>query len=386
MKRILVSLWPAAAVAVFFSGGLLTGCGEKITIPEPTGLFGGAGYSVIDSLQEANTVLQLANFSNTLVVLTPDSLIKRSQNFGLRESVGGLADPRALCVDDQGDFIFVYEQAAGQVSWYSGTDLQWLGSSPVPDVQDVNAMATNPDGIEQIPGARTYLYLSDPSLLVVHRYAFDELGGLYPHGILCRANGAAVRFVHRPAGLVMDMDGAMLVADADTNRNWIIRFSAEPDLTDVTPDPDDQDPLRGLAIVFPENSGVDPSPAADYVLGNAPGAGDTEWVGGPSDTGGEFHGPTGLAVDGSGRIFVADTENNRIQIFEGRGVYKTLFGKPATTPAPISLVTMDLRANSSTWNYAGYVYVALRDSDKIVKMISKEQLAVEITGGGPDGR
>ena len=43
-----------------------------------------------------------------------------------------------------------------------------------------------------------------------------------------------------PAGLATDAEDSLLVCDADTNRNWVIRFDSTPDELDVTPDPDDE--------------------------------------------------------------------------------------------------------------------------------------------------
>ena len=48
----------------------------------------------------------------------------------------------------------------------------------------------------------------------------------------------------------------------------------------------------------------------------------TTW--GSSGTGnGQFNGPGGIKVDGSGNVFVADTENNRIQKFDNAGTFLT---------------------------------------------------------------
>jgi hypothetical protein len=359
---------------------LLVGCGEKIAIPQPEGDFGSSKYSRRGIHQESANVRQVGIVFNTLVVMTPDSLLRRDQNFGLISSIGGLDDPRAFCVDDDGQLIVLFEKGTSRVLWYSASTLELQGFSDVPAVQDCNAMAVCDDGIEQVPGSRTFLYLSDPDSLVVHRYAFDEVGGLYPHGILCRANGDAARFVHEPAGLAQDFEGRLLVADADTSRNWVIRFEAKPDTTDITGDPDDQDPLRGLAVVFPVNSGFEPEPAEDFVLGDAPGLGESDWVGGPSSDAGEFHAPTGLAVDGSGRIFVADTMNNRIQVFEYTSVYDQLLGNPEDTPLPISIALVDMRITSSRVNYAGYLYLAFQDSNEILWLISDKQRREENLG------
>ncbi|NLX49483.1 MAG: hypothetical protein GXY82_06365 [Methanospirillum sp.] len=36
---------------------------------------------------------------------------------------------------------------------------------------------------------------------------------------------------------------------------------------------------------------------------------------------GEFNYPSGIAVDGAGNVYVADTDNNRIQVFDAEGTF-----------------------------------------------------------------
>ena len=369
----LLRLWLLVVSALLVAGLVLSGCGEKIAIPEAQGLFSGSPYAYDDAFEDPNGPLQLTVANKILLVLTQNSLTKRDQNYGLIDSVGGLADSRALCVDQLEQIVFVFEHGSQQVSWYSASNLEVLGSTSVPAVQDANGMATNSVGIDQFPGARTFLYLSDPDSLVVHRYAFYETSGLHPHGILTRSDGDAARFVHEPAGMATDIQDSLLVCDMDTTRNWVIRFVSEPDTTDTTADPDDQDPLRGRAALFDNNSGCVPHPAADFVLGNASECGESGWEGGTSSNPAEFHTPTGLAVDGSGQIFVADTGNNRIQVFNANGDYVMLFGNPDTTPLPVSLGVIDYATGPGNYNYAAYVYVIMKDSNTVLKYISNEQ-------------
>ena len=55
----------------------------------------------------------------------------------------------------------------------------------------------------------------------------------------------------------------------------------------------------------------------------------TKW--GSDVTGdGRFNGPPGIAVDGSGRVYVADTSNDRVQVFSGDGSFLGKWSSPGT--------------------------------------------------------
>jgi DNA-binding beta-propeller fold protein YncE len=60
-------------------------------------------------------------------------------------------------------------------------------------------------------------------------------------------------------------------------------------------------------------------------------------IGGPSkmegdETPGTFAHPTNVAVDKDGNLYVADTINDRIQIFDADGNFISMFGKPGDGP------------------------------------------------------
>jgi tripartite motif-containing protein 71 len=60
----------------------------------------------------------------------------------------------------------------------------------------------------------------------------------------------------------------------------------------------------------------------------------TQWggsVGSDSRGNGQLFLPTGIAVDNSGNVFVADTDNQRIQMFSNEGTYITQFGDDGGT-------------------------------------------------------
>ena len=196
------------------------------------------------------------------------------------------------------------------------------------------------------------------------------VGGLTPFGILARDGGEGVRFVLEAAGMVTDSEDFLLVCDADTSRNWVIRFTSTPDPNDTATDPDDPDPMRGYAALF-DTATCEPPAASDYVIGNAAECQETDWDGGPSSEVGEFYANAAVEVDGLGRIFVADTGNSRIQQFTATGVHELQFicSEPGHGPTSLGLFDEDGSASGEI-DYGAFIFMTLKDSDKVMKYIS----------------
>jgi hypothetical protein len=369
MKR---TIWLACGLTALMALGLVAGCGEKITIPEAVGEFGLIDYDDDAGLTPAFDVREIKFSAAGLYVLGADRLERRNINFVLADSLHGLNDAGSLCVDLRLFLVFVWEASAQRISWYDAVSLEWVGESILPSVASVVAMATNNSGTDPaFSGSRTFLYLSDPAAAVVHRYRFDPVNGLESHGILTRADGDAARFTHIPAGLTTDLENKLLVCDKDSLRNWVIRFDSTPDPTDVTPSTTDEDPRRGLAYPF-RDSGCNPPPAGDFVLGFARECnGPADWQGRIGSAPGEFHAPSAAAVDGSGRIFVTDTGNDRIQVFTAEGDHVLEFGSAEKTPAPRSIGVID-QVTPRGVHFGAFVFVHLPAENLVVRFISSE--------------
>ncbi len=377
MKKIialLLLLW----IVVF------SGCGgEKIAIPEPVGLFSVKAYlSTAD--YDIDAPRQLVIAEGGVFVLHGNTLSKRTQAFELMEGVepvSSFGNPTALCGDTDLDLVFVYDQDNSTVSWFSFSDLTLMGSTVLPEILSATSLETNSNGIDLVADGQTFLYVADPESEVVHRYSFDTIGGLVPYGILARADGESARFVHKPSAMVTEPGGTLLVCDADTLRNWVIRFDSGPDVTDTTLDPDDQDPMRGQPALIRSFDCI-PLPTAAYALGDAPECGESDWVGGPSDLEAEFHSPGGVAVDGSGRIFVGDTENNRIQVFLDGELDQLFVINEDGSSRPTAVAVLDRVVSPFVTHYAAYVYVVLPEENLVRKFISFEEFQ-ELNPGTP---
>src|SRR5690606_23858166 len=86
---------------------------------------------------------------------------------------------------------------------------------------------------------------------------------------------------------------------------------------------------------------------------------------GTSGTGnGQFNNPSEVATDSGGNVYVADTNNNRIQKFTSTGTYLTQWGTPGTGNgqfnSPYGVAT----------DSGGNVYVADTNNNRIQKFTS----------------
>ncbi len=363
-----------AMIGAVTLSALVGGCGEKIAIPLPEGLFSLNAYYMKTAYDDP-FARRLVIANGLLYVVGSDgSLVKRSQNYDEREIVQGLDDPTALCADDDNTLIFVWEDGASRLSTFTASDLDLVHATVLPDVQRGTRLVTSRMGVERVDAAiHTFVYITDPDSGVVHRYAYYiEDGTVVPMGILCRNGGLSVRFVNEPAGLVRDGEGMLWICDADTSRNWVIRFDPAPDLDDISYDPEQIDPWRGLALLI-HTTACEPSSADEFTLGDAPECGEADWEGGPSSEAGEFHAPLGLSVDGSGRIYVADYGNDRIQVFDQFGEFDVSFSDVDDAPGPLDLGVVDRIVTASETFYGAYVFVISEASGQVHKFISHEE-------------
>jgi DNA-binding beta-propeller fold protein YncE len=93
-------------------------------------------------------------------------------------------------------------------------------------------------------------------------------------------------------------------------------------------------------------------------------------------TPGDFSKPAGVAVDPEGNLYVADTYNNRIEIFDADGQFVSTFGKAGDGPGYFA------RPKGVAIDGDGHVWVADGMQDRVQVFTKEGQLLISLGGHG----
>ncbi len=322
---------------------------------------------------DANGVLYVADTSNgTIRKISADgSVTTIAGTAGMHGNSNGtgmaasFASPVGIAVDGTGN-VFVADN-----SWTADTTGGTLGLG-LPSAPDNSIRAITPGGVVTTLAGSPYsaqfnqpqgvavnasgdVYVADtgsntireispgPTVTVIAGISFYSAS----YGEYLDGTGAAARFGH-PTGVAVDGSGTVYVAD--TNNEVIRKITPDGVVTTFagTPGPEGSADGTGAAARFfmPKGVAVDavgnvfvadtvnnmirkitPAGAVTTVAG-APGAYPYAPGGSADGTGSaaQFNGPTGIAVDGSGNLYVADTGNGTVRKITADAVVTTLAG------------------------------------------------------------
>jgi sugar lactone lactonase YvrE len=201
--------------------------------------------------------------------------------------------PSGIAVDAN-NVLYVADSSLNTVGKVSSTGVVALlagasGTAGAADGTGAEALFNQPNGVAVTAGGT--VYVADTANATIRQITPAGVVTTLAGSTGSRGNvdgvGTAATF-SRPVGIALDASGNLYVADA---ANHTIRK--------VTP--------TGAVTTFAGTAGV---------IGSSDGTG----------TGALFNGPTGVAVDGSGNIYVADTGDNTIRKITAAGVVTTLAG------------------------------------------------------------
>jgi DNA-binding beta-propeller fold protein YncE len=137
---------------------------------------------------------------------------------------------------------------------------------------------------------------------------------------------------------------------------------------------DDPDGRYGHLVIFQvPTAPVDPSAAATPEPPQAV----SMFVGGEGTGPGRFKGPRGIAVNAAGEVFVADTDNHRIQRFSPAGDYLAELGGPGSEPGRLN------QPNGLAIDASGHLFVADSGNHRVQELDATGRFVQEWRGPEP---
>jgi uncharacterized protein (TIGR03663 family) len=115
--------------------------------------------------------------------------------------------------------------------------------------------------------------------------------------------------------------------------------------------------LESSGQLAPLNLQIQNTSARDYSGGSATVVPATRTLGEPGASPGQFAEPRGLAADGRGNLYVADTKNNRVQVFDTNGSFLRSLGAPGSgdgqlkEPCGVAVDADGSVVVADTWNH-----------------------------------
>jgi len=290
------------------------------------------------TVQTIDVTTSVVSISGAVVTINPPTNLSRGKNYYIQIPATAFTDMSSNA----------YAGIADMTSWNFTTRLNKVPvftSTPITSIDDnqtyTYAITTNDGNGDAITLTAPTLpsWLSLTTDIIVNTLAGSGTQG-FADGI-----GTAAQF-SRPYGVAVDASGTVYVADY---KNQLIRK--------IT------------------SAGVVSTLAGSGTAGFADG----------TDTSAQFNTPTGIAVDASGTVYVADSGNNRIRKITSAGVVSTLAGSGVASYVDDTGTAAQFNTPTGiTVDASGTVYVADSGNNRIRKITSAGVVST-LAGSGVAG-
>ena len=321
---------------------------------------------------DASGNIFVADYGNNLIrEISAAGVVTTVAGNGMQGSVNSTTanssfnGPTGLCLDATGN-IYIADNNNNQIRLISAGNVTTVaGSDSIGAVDGIgaNAYFFGPTGI--VNDASGNLYVTDAGNNLIRKIVASSgqvstlTGNINPGA----ANGAfSSATFNNPGGIAIDAAGNLYVADLLNNLIRGINIAGQQ-VTTIAGNSDttaDRDGVDSTALFYyPTSVAVDASGniyVAEYVTNvirkiSASGTVSTFAGNGQAGlvdstgTAAEFDGPSGLAIDKSGNLYVADTYNNAIRKITPAGVVTTIAGsgKAGSTNGKALSIKLKLR-------------------------------------------
>jgi DNA-binding beta-propeller fold protein YncE len=181
----------------------------------------------------------------------------------------------------------------------------------------------------------------------------------------------------KPVGVAVDGDGKVFVADGSLNR--VYGYDIKGQLSIAIGREGDLESPSGLAVDRTRNLLYVADAKKHHVLCYSTVSGSVvRTIGRRGGEPGEFNFPTNLFVNQSGRLYVTDTLNFRIQVFNPDGGFLGEFGTQGDTPGTLN------RPKGVGVDSEGHVYVADSSFNNFQIFDAAGQLLLYVGSGGSE--
>ena len=315
-----------------------------------------------------------------------------------------------LYIADRGNHRIRKVDAAGVISTVAGDGTQSYGGDGGPATA---AQLSSPAGVA-LDGAGN-LYIADRSnhrirkvdaAGVITTVAGDGTQGGGGYGVFGGDGGPATAAqLNFPQGVALDGAGNLYIADYWNQRirkvdaAGVISTVAGDGTSDYGGDGGDGGPATAAQLNFPQGVALDGAGNL-YIAGNGrirkvdaagvittvAGGGSSLGDGGPA-VAAQLFSPEGVALDGAGNLYIADSRSHRIRKVDSAGVISTVAGAGTYgfggDGGPAVAAQLDTPYGVAV-DGAGNLYIADRNNHRIRKVDSAGAIST-VAGGGPIG-